>query len=59
MINERQHTVFVCLQYCLQNPFFIVPVVKFILLTFRVCAVCLQIHLEPTDIEFRVGYAAQ
>jgi hypothetical protein len=29
--------------------FYIVAVVQFILLTFRVCAVCLQIHLEPAD----------
>jgi len=29
--------------------FFIVAVVQFILLTFRVRAVCLQIHLEPAD----------
>jgi len=57
MINEKQ-TVFARLQqyYCrLRNPFFffisffIVAVVQFLLLTFRVRAVCLQIHLEPAD----------
>lgn len=59
MINERQQAVFARLKqyYCrLRNPFFlfyffffIVAVVQFILLTFRVRAVCLQIHLEPAD----------
>jgi len=67
MINERQQTVFVQLQqyYCrLRNPFFflflffIIAVVQFILLTFRVRAVCLQIHLEPADTEQATGTVA-
>lgn len=50
MINERQQTVFARLQYCLRNPFFYCcrRTIYFINVS-RLCAVCLQIHLEPAD----------